>query len=44
MKQKENEIYAIPEHILNKLEELITELQHWFLNIYSNYEIGKKDD
>jgi hypothetical protein len=44
MKQKENETYAIPEDVLDKLEELITELQHWFLNVYSNYEIRKKDD
>jgi hypothetical protein len=44
MKQKENDVYVIPEHILQKLEELITDLQHWFLDIYSNYEIRRKDD
>jgi len=44
MKQKENESYAVPEHLLQKLEELITELQHWFLDIYSNYEIDRKED
>ena len=36
--------YCYEPKSLQKLEELITDLQHWFLDIYWNYEIRRKND
>ena len=36
MKDGSQEVYVLSEQHLQQLEALIGQLQHWFLNIYSN--------
>ena len=43
MKHEQENDYIITSEHMTKLDQLITELQHLFLEIFSNYEV-KKDE
>ena len=43
IQEPKNDIYIIPQNLLENLEELILQLQNVFLDIYSNYQIKKSE-